>query len=56
MYPNYCYLDHQYKIFYNNFGQGRTLREVLEVLGTVENLVRHVKTLLREIKYIEVNS
>jgi hypothetical protein len=31
-------------------------REVLEVLGTIENLVRHVKTLLRDIKYLEVNS
>jgi hypothetical protein len=31
-------------------------REVIEVLGTIENLIRHVKTLLREIKYIEVNS
>jgi predicted transcriptional regulator len=30
-------------------------REVLEVLETIENLVRHVRTLLNEIKYINVS-
>lgn len=31
-------------------------REVMEILHTVENLTRHVRMILREIKYIEVNS
>ena len=31
-------------------------REVMEVLSTIENLTRHIKNLLNEIKYIEVNS
>ena len=30
-------------------------REVREVLTTIENLTRHVKKLLMELKYIEVN-
>lgn len=31
-------------------------REVSDVLQTIENLTRHVKRLLNEIKYLEVNS
>ena len=31
-------------------------REVKEVLETIENLIRHVQTLLRDIKYLEINS
>ena len=31
-------------------------REVLDVLETIQNLTRHVKRLLNELKYIEVNS
>ena len=31
-------------------------REVLDVLETIQNLTRHVKRLLNELKYIEVNN
>jgi len=31
-------------------------REVKEVLETIESLIKHVQTLLRDIKYLEVNS
>ena len=31
-------------------------REVKEVLETIENLIRHVQTLLRDIKYLEINN
>ncbi len=31
-------------------------REVLDVLETITNLTSHVKRLLNELKYIEVNS
>ena len=30
-------------------------REVKEVLETIESLIKHVQTLLRDIKYLEIN-
>ena len=30
-------------------------REILDMLATVDNLTNHIKTLMRDLKYIETN-
>jgi len=30
-------------------------REILDILNTIDNLTNHIKTLMRDLKYIEAN-